>query len=63
MVVVTDVAQAEQVAERITFQEADACQMPFDDNSFDVVLSSWAIYHITRSREDFERVVAEMLRV
>lgn len=56
-------ARAENVAERIIFQEADARQMPFEDGSFDVVLSSWAMHHITRSREDFDNLCHEMLRV
>jgi arsenite methyltransferase len=56
-------ARAENVADRIAFQEVDARQMPFEDASFDVVLSSWAIHHISRSRDDFEAVVQEILRV
>lgn len=56
-------AQKEQVADRISFQEVDARKMPFTDASFDVVLSSWAMHHISRSREDFESLVGEMLRV
>ena len=56
-------ARAENVADRISFQEIDARQMPFEDASFDVVLSSWAIHHIIRSSEDFENTVQEMLRI
>jgi len=56
-------AQKEQVADRISFQEVDARKMPFEDATFDVVLSSWAMHHISRSRADFENLVGEMLRV
>lgn len=58
-----DNAKAENVAERIQFEEVDARDMPYADESFDVVLSSWAIHHIIRSREDFEKVSKEMIRV
>jgi SAM-dependent methyltransferase len=56
-------ARRENVADRIAFEEVDARQMTFDDASFDVVLSSWAIHHIIHSREEFDNVVQEMLRV
>jgi len=56
-------AKAENVADRITFQEADARQMPFEDASFDVVLSSWALHHIALSSQDFGDAVNEMMRV
>lgn len=56
-------AKIENVADRITFQEADARKMPFEDGSFDVVLSSWALHHISHSGEDFAAAVSEMMRV
>lgn len=56
-------ARAEGVADRIRFEEVDACDMPFDDHSFDVVLSSWAIHHISLSRDAFDAVVSEIMRV
>ena len=56
-------AQKEGVADRIQFEEVDARNMYFDDESFDVVLSSWAIHHIIRSREEFEKLSQEMIRV
>ncbi len=56
-------AQAENVRDRIQFQEVDAREMPFADESFDVVLSSWAMHHICHNREDFEKATQEMLRV
>ena len=56
-------AKAENVADRITFQEVDARDMPFEDASFDVVLSGWALHHISRSSQDFGDAVSEMMRV
>ena len=56
-------ARAENVAERISFQAVDARQMPFENASFDVVLSSWAVHHIIHSGEDFDNLIHEMLRV
>lgn len=56
-------AKAENVADRIAFQEADARKMPFEDGSFDVVLSSWALHHIALSSQDFGAAVSEMMRV
>ncbi|MCP5098211.1 MAG: class I SAM-dependent methyltransferase [Chloroflexi bacterium] len=56
-------AEAEGVADRIQFQEVDARNMPFDDASFDVVLASWSMHHISRSREDFDNAAHQMIRV
>ena len=56
-------AKAEGVADKIEFKEADARKMPFEDSAFDVVLSSGALHHISRSFEDHERTVREMVRV
>jgi SAM-dependent methyltransferase len=56
-------ARQEKVAERIVFKEADARQLPFDSATFDVVVSSSAVHHISRSHADFEQAVQEMLRV
>ncbi len=56
-------AKLEGVADRIAFKQADARQMPFEDGSFDAVMSSGAIHHMVQSREDFDRVMAEMIRV
>ena len=56
-------ARVENVADRINFQEADARNMPFEDATFDVVLSSWALHHISRSSQDFGDAVSEMMRV
>lgn len=56
-------AKAENVADRVAFQEVDARKMPFEEGSFDVVLSSWALHHISRSSQDFGDAVSEMMRV
>lgn len=46
---------------QIEFVEADACQLPFADASFDVVLAVECIFHFP-SREDFFREVRRVLR-
>jgi len=56
-------ARAEGVADRIEFKEADARKMPFEDASFDVVMSSGALHHISHNFDDHERAVREMVRV
>jgi len=43
-------AQAEGVAERIELCDGDARQLPFDDQTFDVVVSSMALHNISRGR-------------
>ena len=56
-------ARAEGVADKIEFKEADARKMPFDDATFDVVMSSGALHHISHNFDDHERAVREMVRV
>lgn len=46
---------------RIAFVEGDACQLPFADNSMDVVLAVECIFHFP-SRETFFREVRRVLR-
>ena len=48
-------------AGRATFQRADACALPFDDGSFDLVFSVEAAFHF-RSRAAFFGEVARVLR-
>lgn len=55
-------AKAEGVGERVRVEEADACKLPFNDASFDVVLSSLAIHNI-RDREQRQVALAQMVRV
>ena len=56
-------ARLEKVADRIEFKEADARQMPFESGTFDVVVSSGAVHHISRTQADFEQALHEMIRV
>lgn len=55
-------AVAEGVADRVELRTADMTALPFDDNSFDVVVSSLAIHNIS-SRAGREKAVAEAVRV
>lgn len=45
----------------VTFQQADACDLPFDDASFDACCVSFALHEMPASVR--ERVVREMARV
>jgi ubiquinone/menaquinone biosynthesis C-methylase UbiE len=56
-------ARAEKVADQIEFKEMDARKMTFADATFDVVLSSGAMHHISHNREEFGQVVGEIVRV
>ncbi len=38
--------QLENVQEQVELQDGDARKLPFPDNTFDVVLSSWALHNI-----------------
>jgi ubiquinone/menaquinone biosynthesis C-methylase UbiE len=55
-------ARLEGVAERITFQRGDAALLPFQDESFDAVVSNF-VFHEVKSRPDKRMVVREALRV
>lgn len=55
-------AKMEGVAERIEVQTADMRQLPFPDESFDVVLSHWAVHNLG-SAEERAKALAEMTRV
>jgi len=52
----------EGVANRIDIRDADARKLPFADDSFDVVLSSFAIHNISGSSER-ETAIREIARV
>ena len=55
-------ARLEQVADRVEIQDADARSLPFPDNSFDVVVSSFVIHNLNRPA-DREQVIREIARV
>ncbi len=52
----------ENVAERVELLDGDARKLPFADNSFDVVLSSWALHNIY-DRAERDGAVREIVRV
>lgn len=56
-------AEAEGVAHKIEFKQADVRKLPFGDAAFDVIVSSGALHHISRDRSDHEQAINEMLRV
>jgi SAM-dependent methyltransferase len=56
-------ARAEGVAEQIEFKQADVRKLPFEDASFDAIVSSGALHHISRDRSEHEQAIHEMLRV
>jgi len=55
-------AIAEGVADRVELHTGDITALPFEDNSFDVVLSSLAIHNISR-RANREKAISEAVRV
>jgi ubiquinone/menaquinone biosynthesis C-methylase UbiE len=55
-------AEREGVADRVELHTADMRDLPFADNSFDVVVSSLAIHNISEARGR-EKAVAEAVRV
>ena len=55
-------AEVEGVAERVSFESADAASLPFDDESFDVLVSNF-VFHEVRSVRDKRQLLKEALRV
>src|SRR6516225_3068973 len=55
-------AIAEGVADRVELHTADMTALPLEDDSFDVVVSSWAIDNI-RGRAGREKAISEAVRV
>jgi arsenite methyltransferase len=55
-------AQLEGVLDRIEVKEGDGRNLPFEDSSFDVVLSNFVIHEVKTAGER-EKMVSEMVRV
>jgi cyclopropane fatty-acyl-phospholipid synthase-like methyltransferase len=55
-------ARCEGVAERVELIDGDARQMPFEKESFDVILSSWALHNIYDAAGR-RRALEEIVRV
>jgi arsenite methyltransferase len=55
-------ATLENVADRVELRDGDARQMPFADDEFDVVLSSWALHNIY-DRPGRDAAIREVARV
>jgi SAM-dependent methyltransferase len=55
-------AAAEGVAARVEIQTGDARQLPFEPDTFNVILSSWALHNIYEA-EGRARALLEMARV
>jgi arsenite methyltransferase len=55
-------ARREGVLERVEIKNADARELPFAENSFDVILSSFVIHNISGAAER-ERAIREIARV
>src|SRR5438270_2659479 len=55
-------AIAEVVADRVELHTADVTALPFEDNSFDVVVSNFAIHNISGSAGR-EKAISEAVRV
>jgi arsenite methyltransferase len=55
-------AQAEGVANRVELLDADARNLPFAANTFDVILSSWALHNI-ETKSGREQAIKEIVRV
>lgn len=55
-------AHTEGLASRVELQNVDARKMPFEDESFDVIVSTFALHHIGHGAADREQALREMLR-
>jgi SAM-dependent methyltransferase len=56
-------AHLEGLAQKVDLQNVDARKMPFENASFDVIVSSFALHHIGNSSADREQALGEMVRV
>ncbi len=55
-------ARIEGVEDKVDIITADAREMPFEDASFDMVISSWALHNIALKQER-EKALLEIMRV
>jgi ubiquinone/menaquinone biosynthesis C-methylase UbiE len=55
-------ARLEGVADRVEVRTADMRELPFEDQTFDTIVSSWAIHNLY-DRKDRERALNEVARV
>lgn len=55
-------ARVEGVADRIELKDGDARSLPFESDTFDVVVSSWALHNIYNKSER-ETAIKEIVRV
>jgi cation diffusion facilitator family transporter len=56
-------ARAEGVTDKLELQNIDARQMSFADESFDTIVSSFALHHIADGKGGLDRATHEMMRV
>lgn len=54
--------RAEGVADRVELKDGDARRLPFDDETFDTIVSSWVLHNIYE-RQEREQAVREIVRV
>lgn len=55
-------AAVEGVADRVSFEDANAASLPFDDQTFDLIVSNF-VFHEVRGVRDKRRLLEEALRV
>lgn len=55
-------AKIEGVADRVSLQNEDVRQLPYDDESFDVIISGLTMHHLSRWT-DANKAMSEMARV
>jgi SAM-dependent methyltransferase len=55
-------ARREGVADRVEIRTADMRELPFPDESFDVIVSHWAVHNLS-AEQDRAKALCEMVRV